>query len=600
MLLSFASILQRKIKSSSKVYSKPSSNSLLRTQFISEKVMMKKTLIIFLVIFKHLTVNAKALDIQTVNDLHLSSSKKDSLIDKLGPTQTNAGKLTLEKVLSEPLTSIDTIMSRQEFIRELVDNPELRAHLKKSLATYTLHEAALEHFLLADTQSNFYWPWKWLNSRSALSIYHSLPVEMTTSISHLALTGLVLWHTGQKLSVTNLACGGCHQVHEPAVKTTLAWSLIIGAASYMHLAEHANGIVQSYRNLSRRRNEINKAYIKLRSISQSLHAAKDVFHQVENKTDVLGKQPAQLLELFNMLPRTNILQSEEIPTALGVFQQSIGDYLVSYRHLSRNKKHFPAVAEYIGKVDAYLTIAELVARHRGKENSYTWVDLNSSASVFESKGIWNPMLESELAVSNDISFDIDKNKLLLTGANASGKSVFASAVAINTTLAQSFGVAAAKSLVLKPFKKILTHIHFTDDVNQGLSTMRAELQIVGRILKQAASSDAGPMLIIFDDSLFKGTSTKVGENLAFKTFRQLADHAPEVTVIGVTHYDGLVQAAQSDEVLASTFRLAHMAIKPACEDQWEPKFKLEFGPATYSSPLVLLPKEELVRTFGED
>lgn len=588
---------------------------------------MKKILVMFLFIFSHQAMIAETLDIQTAEDLHLNSKKKGSLIDKLGLTQTKAGRLALDKLFSQPESSIETILSRQDFIKELANKPELRAQLQNSLASYTLNEKALDQFVNASKRGNLYWSWKSLNSRFALSMYHSMPVEMATSIGHLALTSLILWHQGQAPSVSNFTCGpSCshtsHQFCQPCgghshdhghshrhnhghshghsnrSRISLGWGIIYGAAFYTHLAEHINGITQSYLNLSRRRAEIRAAYRELRSISQSLQAAKDIFHSVESQSDVLGEQPDQLLKLFEKLPHTDMLQSEEIPTTLGIFQRRIGDYLVAYQHMSHNKDQFQAVAEYIGKVDAYLSIAELMANHQDKENSYAWVDFNSSTSTFEAKEMWNPMLEAKQAVTNNITFDTEKNKLLLTGANASGKSVFASSIAINAILAQSFGIAAAKSLELKPFKKILTHIHFKDDINQGLSTMKAELKLIGKILQEASNSN-DHMLIIFDDSLFKGTSTSVGEQLAFKSFRRLANDAPEATVIGVTHYDGLVRKVESDATLASHFRLAHMAIRPVDEDLWEPSFKLEFGTPTYNNPLLLLPKDELLSAFGD-
>ena len=694
---------------------------------------MKKILILFLMFLGQMESYGNTLDPQTVEDLRINSSRNDGLLDKLGPTQTSAGRYALAKLLAEPLSNAEQISSRQEFLKDLVEKPELRENLKSLFEAFNEHEEALERFLATENERNFYWSWERLNSKAALNLYHSLPIEMATSIGHFTLNSVVLLHgfirEGKRPSITEMTCGpncqhdhhgehthsssdheghehkshsthahahscsghscthhkapvvlpyapscsghGCahhkapiklphkhgrscsgqscnhHKApivlpHAPPVDLTqchtcskpgtsekahsldhdhthtgsthgshhhatspkghasmnLGWKVFYGVAFYVHLAEHINGVVQSYRHVIHRRNEIRSAYKELRSISQSLEAAKNIFLQVEHKNDILGEQPAQLLELFNMLPSADLLKSEEIPTYGGILQRKIGDYLVAYRQLFKSKEAFSMVNEYIGKVDAYLSIAELFASYQYHENSFTWVELASSSS-FKSKGMWNPMLEPEFAVANDLSFDPQKNKLLLTGANASGKSVFASSIALNALLAQTFGIAAAKSLSLSPFDKILTHINFTDDVNQGLSTMRAELKLVGRILKQASSGD-GSMLIIFDDSLFKGTSTAVGEKLAFKTFKRLASEAPEVTVVGVTHYDGLVKSVQSDKVLSSSFRLAHMAIDSEDGYLYEPTFKLEFGAPDYSSPLVLLPKDELANAFGRD
>ena len=261
--------------------------------------------------------------------------------------------------------------------------------------------------------------------------------------------------------------------------------------------------------LSYRREEIRSMYRELRAIHQSLQSAKEIFYLLSGKTDVLGEQPVELEDLFDQLPDSTLLAKEDIPSFLNVFQRSIGDFLVSYQQLSNRKDRFKVIAEYVGHVDAYVSVAELMEHHLLKKNTFNWVKLISSEAVFKAKGLWNPMLDANQAVSNDISFVPNNNKLLLSGANASGKSVFASSIVTNAVLAQSFGIAASESLEINPFKTILTHIHFSDDINQNLSTMKAELKIIARILELATKSQDN-MLIILDDSLFKGTTSLVG------------------------------------------------------------------------------------------
>ena len=633
---------------------------------------MKKPVILVLFILHYTHLLGETLDPQTIEDLHLNINKHSSLVDKLGPTHTTVGRNALQKILSNPTTSIDRISARQNFIRELVKSEELREKLKSALKSYNNHESSLDTFVKSDLRAHLFWKWEQLNSKTALSIYHSLPLEITTSIAHFLFNSLIyyMYGNGNFPSLNMVTCGpscshhvnrrtekpAVHHVHDEksfdgmfcypcnsksfdmhrlpklnpsppkgseypgfnceknsnsgstdtksnhfsrstSTNSSMFWNLLLKVSFVNHTAEHINGLIQSMRQYSQRREQIREAYRELRSISHSLQASKDIRALVGNRADVIDKQPDQLQGFFNILPSVEELFTEEIPTTLLGRQKQIGKTLVAYRFLSMNKSNFSIVAEYIGLVDAYLTIAELFVRHLGKDNSFSWVEFSSNATNFAAKGIWNPLLQSNVAVANDIFFDVGKNKMILTGANASGKSIFASTIAINTLLAQSFGVSAAKHLKFQPFNNILTHIHFSDDVNQGLSTMKAELKIIGQILKKI-SDQPGTQLIIFDDSLFKGTSTKVGEKLAFKTFHKLASKAPEAIVIGVTHYDGLIQAVQSDHMLSDHYRLAYMDIKEADVDQWYPTYKLKFGTIDRINPLVLLPKEELFEAFG--
>ena len=92
----------------------------------------------------------------------------------------------------------------------------------------------------------------------------------------------------------------------------------------------------------------------------------------------------------------------------------------------------------------------------------------------------------------------------------------------------------------------------------------------------------------------------VGEKLAYKSFKRLAYDAPGVSVVGVTHFDGLVNKVESSDSLHSHIRLGHMSIEHIDEDFWIPSFKLASGASKYKNPLLLLPKDEMYKAFCKD
>lgn len=115
-------------------------------------------------------------------------------------------------------------------------------------------------------------------------------------------------------------------------------------------------------------------------------------------------------------------------------------------------------------------------------------------------GLVHPLIPPESTVPNDAEI---AHSWLLTGSNASGKSTFIKAVAINCILAQTVQTCTAQSYRMTR-APVVTSMAVEDNVVDGESYFIAEIKSMQRIVFLA---DSGVRLYCFIDEILKGTNT---------------------------------------------------------------------------------------------
>ena len=92
---------------------------------------------------------------------------------------------------------------------------------------------------------------------------------------------------------------------------------------------------------------------------------------------------------------------------------------------------------------------------------------------------------------------------LITGSNASGKSTYIKAIAINAILAQTINTVLAEKWMMKP-SYIVTSMAIQDNVLDGDSYFIAEIKSLKRIMQLIEEEKP---CISFIDEILKGTNT---------------------------------------------------------------------------------------------
>lgn len=153
---------------------------------------------------------------------------------------------------------------------------------------------------------------------------------------------------------------------------------------------------------------------------------------------------------------------------------------------------------------------------------------------FQVKGLVHPLLQN--AVANDFWL---KNRAVVTGANASGKSTFMKALAVNVILAQTIHTCTAAEFSM-PAVSVMTSMALRDDLKSGESYYIRE----AKRMKQMVDSKQNdrPLLIVIDEIL-KGTNT--AERLAASAaILEYFTRLPHYVVVA-THDTGLVNEMRS-------------------------------------------------------
>lgn len=181
-----------------------------------------------------------------------------------------------------------------------------------------------------------------------------------------------------------------------------------------------------------------------------------------------------------------------------------------------------ACYDYISILDNHYSIA----MYQHTLTHYCYPKINHNINGLQMKSIIHPLLDEENAIANTIDIS---NHILLTGSNASGKSTFMKAVALNLILAQSIQTATAHSFIYQP-GYVMTSMANADDVLSGDSYFMSELKSIRRLFNTHQCNK----IYCFIDEIFKGTNT-TERIAASESVLSYLDNQKAYQVIAATH-----------------------------------------------------------------
>ncbi len=172
--------------------------------------------------------------------------------------------------------------------------------------------------------------------------------------------------------------------------------------------------------------------------------------------------------------------------------------LVSFHKISGivrgNENSVMNLYEFVGMVDMLVSVASF-----RKSLPVYCVPLFSNENRIEACDIYHPLIED--AVPNSVAIG---SSTMIMGANASGKSTFMKALAVNAILAQSISTCCAKTLTL-PECVVMTSMAVRDDVLSGESYYVREIRYLKRMLDESRKDNT---VLYFIDEILKGTNYK--------------------------------------------------------------------------------------------
>ncbi|MDU0939368.1 MAG: hypothetical protein E7A81_03695 [Clostridiales bacterium] len=194
----------------------------------------------------------------------------------------------------------------------------------------------------------------------------------------------------------------------------------------------------------------------------------------------------------------------------------------------------------------------------------------------ELEEVFHPLIEDPIA--NSITLPKDgSSHVLLTGSNASGKSTFLKAVAINAILSQTMATALAVKY-RAPMFRVYSSMSLRDDLKSSGSYYMVEIKALKRILDAAEEPDDMPVLC-FVDEVLRGTNTI--ERIAASSAILNYISKERVTAFAATHDIELTG------LLKNSYANYHFR-EEMTENGIEFSYKLFEGPATTRNAIALL------------
>ena len=191
--------------------------------------------------------------------------------------------------------------------------------------------------------------------------------------------------------------------------------------------------------------------------------------------------------------------------------------------VEENVNNIDALFFEIGYIDAMIAISSYVYGHEGRICKASFED-----GEIEADSIYHPLIANP--ISNSINTD---KSILITGANASGKSTFLKSIAIGILFAHSTGYVLADKFNT-PLCLIYGAMSNRDNIISGDSYYMTEIKGIKRILDATKLAQAKDLKVVcFVDELLSGTNTEERIAAATQILKKMNDSG--MYVFAATH-----------------------------------------------------------------
>lgn len=250
---------------------------------------------------------------------------------------------------------------------------------------------------------------------------------------------------------------------------------------------------------------------------------------------------------------------------MGITLWQITTYDKVLRRLGRKVPEYFRIYECIGELDAAICTASF----RKSLPGYCLPEYTDAKKLVMEE-MYHPLIQDP--VVNSLCLE---KSCLITGSNASGKSTFIKAVAVNAILGQSLNTCAAKSFIM-PQAEVITSMAVKDDLMAGESYFIREIRYLKRILD---GLDEEKMTLCAIDEILRGTNT--GERI--RASRAILEYLKDKNCIALvaTHDKELT------ELMGADYLNYHFS-EEIGENDIAFSYKILEGPATSHNAVKLL------------
>ncbi len=433
---------------------------------------------------------------------------KSSLYQYICTANTQYGKKFLHEYLTNYNPKRDTILKRQEAVKELNEKKD-----------FSLHFQTLSNLITDDekkTNNNF----DDLKNYNSSKLFNCFIFVMPIVVSSLLI-----------LSLFNMA-----NIKMPVVLAF--FQLIISFIGYRKNTFILNKLFCLRKNIL----YLNKIFIAIEQESFNSKYLNELQKIIISK----GGASKNISELGVIAECANMRYNQIFNIILALL--FMWDYQC-VRLFNKWKEEYGGEIENwlksIGEFEA-LTSLSVICNVKGNY-SFPVIDEDNKTG-FKAADIVHPLIQEDVAVSNSI--ELNGQTCIITGSNMSGKTTFLRNIGVNLVLAYAGGPVCGKYFKTSCMK-IFTSMRVQDDVSQGISTFYAEIL---RIKHMVTYSDNKTPMICLIDEIFKGTNSADRITGATEIIKKLSK--PWIITIVSTHDFELCDLENSKEIDAVNYHFS--------------------------------------------
>ncbi len=527
-------------------------------------------------------------DIEMLAD-HYGNEEK-SIFHVIDKTQTHSGKIMLKEMLLAPITDVGLLEKRQKLIKEIgVHKKALLPHIEKIKATekemlWFYQEKNMHHLEMMNDLIYFNYDFipfldvneilngneKALLFTNIYKIFLSPALTIITPIVNFMIPiVLFFWFqrkTGIKLQwsmiwkvLMNIMFGSdsFNMLFKNPSRALLANILTKGLYVFLYF-QNVYYSIQNAKNTNKIINMIHEKLNHLTGYVRNVHEIISYCHRygVRNhydaSIDLSLDRCKKYIEIYQHLFKHSIFETEP-----SLFSNK-GKILYTYRHFNKIKDDFIHLFHYVGMIDAFAALNNLVYAHDPTTNPYTFTKYikdttrETKEPTIRFEDIWHPYLIKDTRLN---SLDMDKKHILITGPNAAGKSTFIKSVIVNLILSQTVGIAAASKFEMTPFHLIETYLQIPDA--KGVSSLfEAEMLRSKHYIDKLKKMPSDRLSFIVLDEIFSSTNYMEGFSGAYAILKKIASF-PNAMSMTTTHYSDLeyLEKATNGKILNYHFEI---------------------------------------------
>ncbi len=494
------------------------------------------------------------------------NNTENTVFSRLNCTETLFGENYLKEMLKKPIRNIKILKQRQEIISKMLNNKKLNELLKNSLINFTNMESNIMWFWKSEEEYDigmseivyFNFPYfnflnNMLNKNSDVMFYSNwykiIVNPISTILSPLAsiLVPLVI----MKFTKSNVSTETFLRVLSDNLLSTTKFQRMFGdnllakgaaiISAGIWLLLYFQTSYSSIKSSKSTYNFMKVLHEKVNMLSSILDNVEAIEGLINENCEEAYLELGDTIDIIKM--RKDLVELKElfrnrICREKSCLRDNKGLILTAYHNFLDDKNRLLLLLKYIGKIDAFFSVAKLIERQNSCNNNYCFPTYKKSKKPFLLlEGTWHPFLTDE-PILNNIKIGCKNNRsILITGPNAAGKSTFIKTLIMNIYLSQTIGIAAAKNMSITPFKLIDTYLHIPDCKGRD-SLFEAEMHRCKEYINLIKNMKNKDFAFVVMDELFSSTNYVEGFSAAHAILNKLSSYNNSLSLI-TTHYTKL-------------------------------------------------------------